>query len=882
MKSSTNQPQTIYLKHYQEPNFFIESTELNFQLFADKTVVHSRLKIVKNTSKSENNGDLILAGEELKLLSIKVDGQELTENSYECSDKSLTIANLDNAFTLEIKTEIYPDKNTALSGLYKSDGMFCTQCEAEGFRRITYYLDRPDVMSIFSTTIEADKKTFPVLLSNGNLVDKGDKGDRHWVRWDDPFKKPAYLFALVAGDLTEIKDHYVTQSGRKVTLAIFVEAENAKKCDHAMQSLKNSMQWDEQKYGLEYDLDIYMIVAVNNFNMGAMENKGLNIFNSKYVLADEATATDSDFQGVEMVIGHEYFHNWTGNRVTLRDWFQLSLKEGLTVFREQQFTADMGTPVVNRIADVKQIRTRQYAEDSGPIAHPVRPDSYIEINNFYTMTIYYKGSEVIRMLHTLLGESGFRAGMDLYFERYDGQAVTIEHFISAMSDANKTDLAQFMHWYHQAGTPVVNVTKNFDESTQTLTFDFTQSCPKTPGQEQKKPFVIPIKIALYDKEGNLYPIAKHTDIKQTESGTFFVLDKKSTSLTITGVNKPLVPSFLGNYSAPVKLHMDYTAAESALIIKHDQDSFNRWDKCQDYKCALVTKMMTEFETQPTPTLPAAFLDLYKDLLKDMATDPALLAELLALPSFHYIAEQLEQVNVKALNGCLIYLRDTLAKKFSKDFFAIYKRMSEQDTGKIEATSISARALKNTALAFLGRSQEESYAPLIENQYQNANNMTDRMGALSAINHWSHPIRERLFNQFYEDFKHETLVLDKWFSLQAQAELPDTLDRVSKLLSHEAFDLKNPNKIYALIRTFGAANAQCFHSADGKGYEFIADRVIDLNQQNPQVAARVLETLTGWKRLDKTHAQLMKKTLLKIQQVDNLSEDVYEIVNKSLV
>lgn len=882
MKSSTSQPQTIYLKNYQQPDFYIKNTDLDFQIFADKTVVRSRLEIEKNIEKNAHQADLVLNGEELKLLSVAVDGEKLSDNAYQCSDKNLILSDLPNQFVLEIETQIHPDKNTALSGLYKSDGMFCTQCEAEGFRRITYYLDRPDVMAVFNTTIEADKKTYPVLLSNGNLVDKGDKGDRHWVKWCDPFKKPAYLFALVAGDLTEIKDHYVTQSGRKIDLSIFVEAENAQKCDHAMQALKHSMQWDEQKYGLEYDLDIYMIVAVNNFNMGAMENKGLNIFNSKYVLADQATATDADFQGVEMVIGHEYFHNWTGNRVTLRNWFQLSLKEGLTVFREQQFTADMGTPIVNRIGDVKQIRTRQYAEDSGPIAHPVRPDSYMEINNFYTMTIYYKGSEVIRMLHTLLGEAGFRAGMDLYFERHDGQAVTIEDFVSAMSDATQTDLTQFMNWYHQAGTPVVTVVKHFDPTTNILRFDFSQTCPQTPGQEQKKPFVIPIKIALYDAQGKQYPISEHPNIQHTESGTFFVLESEKASLSFESVEQSLVPSFLGNYSAPVKLHMDYSEEDLALIIQHDQDGFNRWDKSQYYKSQVIHQLMTELDTHKAPMLPKAFMTMYKSLLQDSTTDPALLAELLALPSFQYIAEELATVNVAALNNSVGYLRDTLAKTLVVEFHHVYQRMSGLDTGQVDGASISARALKNTALAFLGRSQNEDYIELIENQYTHANNMTDRMGALSAINHWAHPTRDKLFNQFYQDFMQETLVLDKWFALQAQAELPDTLDRIQALLSHGAFDLKNPNKIYALIRTFGASNAQCFHSADGKGYEFIAARVIDLNQQNPQVAARVLETLTGWKRLDAKHGQLMKKALLTVQQVENLSEDVYEIVNKSLI
>lgn len=881
MKSKANQPKTTFLKDYRAPDFLIDNTELKFSLQPNKTIVHAKLYMSRNTTQGKHQRPLILNGEELKLLSISINDKTLSETEYELSAKTLSIQDCPDSFILDIETEIDPEKNTALSGLYTSDGMFCTQCEAEGFRRITYYLDRPDVMAKFKTTIVADKERYPVLLSNGNPIDKGEEGDQHWVTWEDPFKKPAYLFALVAGDLVEITDYFTTQSGRKVKLAIYVEKENATKCAHAIESLKNSMRWDEQKYGREYDLDIYMIVAVNNFNMGAMENKGLNIFNSKYVLADQNTATDNDYQGVELVVGHEYFHNWTGNRVTLRDWFQLSLKEGLTVFREQQFSADMGSPIVKRINDVKQIRTRQYAEDSGPIAHPVRPESYIEINNFYTMTIYYKGSEVIRMLHTLLGETGFRKGMDLYFERHDGQAVTIEHLVSAMSDANGEDLNQFMLWYQQAGTPELTVKQSFDKTKKTLIFDFEQRCPATPGQTDKKPFVIPIKIALYKQSGEPHPIKPQDHIKQTESGTIFVLDKAKATLTINQVDEYLVPSFLGNFSAPVKLDADYAPADLALLIKYDKDGFNRWDICQDYKCDIIKDLVKQKLNNQSFSIPDAFIDVFKSLLDDEQTDPALLAELLAIPSFQYIAEQVDTVQVAALNASIAYFKTQLAINFAKQFKSIYEKMIKLDSGALDAESISCRALKNMALAYLGRSQTEAALPLIRSQYEKANHMTDRMGALSAINHWEHELRLQLFDDFYQQFKRDTLVLDKWFALQAQAELPNTLDRINELMQHPAFDFKNPNKIYALIRTFGAANAQCFHESTGKGYEFIAQRVIDLQQQNPQVAARVLETLTGWRRLDKHHAQLMKAALQKIQAVDNLSEDVYEIVNKSL-
>lgn len=880
----TNQPNAVQLSAYTVPDFLVENIDLNVNLYDEKAVIRSVMRINRNQMSGKHQRPLILNGETLKLLSIKLNNIPLAASEYQYDEKTLTLLSVPDSFELEIETEIYPQKNLALSGLYRSGELFCTQCEAEGFRRITYYLDRPDVMAPFTTTISANKQKYPILLSNGNLIDKGEQGDRHWVKWQDPFKKPAYLFALVAGDLAQINDHFVTASGRKIELAIYVEKQNIHKCQYAMESLKHSMKWDEEKYGREYDLDIYMIVAVNDFNMGAMENKGLNVFNSKYVLADMDTATDADFMGVEMVIGHEYFHNWTGNRVTLRDWFQLSLKEGLTVFREQQFSQDMGSTVVKRIDDVRQIRTRQFAEDSGPMAHPVRPDSYIEINNFYTMTIYYKGAEVIRMLHTMLGEYKFRKGMDLYFQRHDGQAVTIEHLVNAMHDANlndtQIDFNQFMNWYTQAGTPRVHVTQQQNTQDGSIVFKFVQTCPPTPGQETKKPFLIPIKINLYEENAKKINLSNHPRISQTEAGDYFILAKSEDELIIENASQKIIPSLLGDFSAPVKLEYAYEERELAFIIKHDEDGFNRWDKSQELSCALIEKLLASSDT--SFVLPDIFKETYQEILSDEKTDPALLAQLIALPSFYYIAENLPSVDVEKLNKILSHLRQAIAAEFKEKFMQIYERCAREDNGDFESKCIGYRALKNVCLGMLGRVHDEKVIALIETQYRKAKNMTDRIGALWAINHSTHAMRQVLLDEFYEKYQSDNLVVDKWFALQAQSELPNTLEKIQALMQHKAFDMKNPNKIYALLRTFGASNPMIFHEPNGKGYQFLAEQVIRLNQDNPQVAARILEPLTQWKKLDKKHAELMKRSLELIKKQEKLSEDVYEIVSKSLI
>ncbi|MGD9591783.1 MAG: aminopeptidase N [Candidatus Berkiella sp.] len=871
---------TTYLKDYQTPDFFVQSIDLHVELQEDKSIVHSLINIVRN-SKKDSTIPLVLHGEALTLISIRLNDKPLSSNEYELTDQSLAIQSVPDAFTLEIVTEIYPQKNTTLSGLYRSGKLFCTQCEAQGFRRITYYLDRPDVMALFTTTIVADKTKYPILLSNGNNIEAGElSNNRHYVKWQDPFKKPSYLFALVAGDLVKISDSYKTLSGRNVALEIFVEAQNKDKADYAMLALKNSMKWDEKTYGREYDLDIYMIVAVNDFNMGAMENKGLNIFNSKYVLASEKTATDTDFQNVEAVIGHEYFHNWTGNRITCRDWFQLSLKEGLTVFREQQFSASMGSPTVKRINDARIIRTRQFAEDAGPMAHPVRPDSYIEINNFYTSTVYNKGAEVIRMLNTLLGQDGFKKGMDLYFNRFDGQAVTIEDFVNALGDANKRDLSQFFRWYDQSGTPQVNVKEDYDSKLKQFKLTLTQVCAKTPDNSPKSPYVIPVKIALYDDQGDKIPLACQTPIHQTADGQFLVIDKETNEFVFENVPVKPVPSLLGNFSAPVKLFYPYTEAELVLLMISDDDLFNRWDASSRLGTKAIKSLMKDYIEDKSLVVPVTLIEAYREILQQDIPEPALLAQLLIIPSFQYVAEELTQVIVDALISARKALIEEMSESLEDDLEKVYAIASERDDGTQSSTSMGYRALKNTCLYYLVKASSKWLA-LAQSQYEKARNMTDAMGALVAINHSTSNVRQTLFDDFYKKYKQEDLVVNKWLSLQACADLPNVLENIKALLTHESFDMGNPNKVYALINTFAMANPERFHDDNGNGYAFLADQVIALNQRNPQVAARLLEGLTQYKRLAAPHSELMKNALMKIQSTEDLSEDVFEIVSKSL-
>ena len=890
-----------YLKDYQPPAFLIETTDLSFDLQADKTIVHSRLAIRNNPDSVSNM--LELDGDGLQLQSIAIDGQPLDESAYQLHDSGLRLTNLPNAFVLDIETVIDPAENLSLEGLYLSDGMYCTQCEAEGFRRITYYLDRPDVMSVFTTKITADAKAYPILLSNGNLMESGDCEDgRHWALWSDPFKKPAYLFALVAGDLQSVDDSFTTMSGRNVALKIYVESKDLDKCDHAMQSLKNSMKWDEEVYGREYDLDLFMIVAVDFFNMGAMENKGLNIFNTSCVLANPLTQSDMAFQRVEAVVAHEYFHNWSGNRVTCRDWFQLSLKEGFTVFRDASFSADMNSPTVKRVEDVSVLRSSQFAEDGGPMAHPIRPESYMEISNFYTLTIYEKGSEVIRMMHQLLGAEKFRAGSDLYFERHDGQAVTCEDFVLAMEAASDVDLTQFRLWYSQSGTPVLDVDEHWDSATGDYTLTINQSCPPTPGQETKAPFIIPVQMALVTDAGlQAVPCeSSQANIEVSDANDFMLsVTQPHQSFCFKGLAAKPVPSLLRGFSAPVKLNFAYTLEDLLQLLKNDNDGFVRWDATQRYAMQMIqahvdgSQLIDSVQgAKAVAALGKALVVLVEQGFEDQCWqsdyDAALLAEILRLPGYQYVLEQFESIDIRAIESAIEILQIALALQLKTVLTTAYSNLSQQLVALGEyspsADHIALRSLKNTCLAYLMRAQDKALVSLAVNQYQAANNMTDQASALAALVNC--PLDEAeseaadCLAQFYTQFSHESLVVNQWLGLQASSSKPNALQRVKDLMQNAAYDNTNPNKVRALIGGFCMRNIPQFHADDGSGYQLLADEVIRLDGLNPQLASRLLTPLTQWRRFAAPQCDLMRAALGRIADTDDLSADVFEVVSKS--
>ena len=871
MDRTQTTPRIIRLQDYTPPAFLIDGVEMYVRLEQHKTTVITTLQMRRNPHATAD-GPLVLDGEQLKLNWVSLDNAVLADDAYSVDDKTLTIHQTPQQFTVQTEVEIHPENNTSLEGLYKSSGNFCTQCEAQGFRKITYYLDRPDVMSEFTTTVEADREKYPVLLSNGNPVERGQLDDgHHFVRWHDPFKKPAYLFALVAGDLAVNEDSFTTKSGREVKLQIYTEAHNADKTGHAMASLKKAMRWDEDTYGLEYDLDIYMIVAVDDFNMGAMENKGLNIFNSKYVLARPDTATDQAYLGIEGVIAHEYFHNWTGNRVTCRDWFQLSLKEGLTVFRDQSFTADMNSAAVKRIEDVRILRTHQFAEDASPMAHPVRPQEYQEINNFYTVTVYNKGAEVVRMYQTLLGREGFRKGMDLYFQRHDGQAVTTDDFRRAMADANDVNLDQFQRWYDQAGTPELHVTDEWDEESGNYTLKFRQTCPPTPGQDKKEPFLIPVKVALLGKEGKL--------LRGGEN--LLTITEAEQSFTCTEISEKPVPSLLRGFSAPVKLHYDYSDRDLSFLMAHDTDAFNRWDAAQTLAMRTLLALLEDPDAGRQSPAFAHLSDAVGKLLRDESSDPALIAEALVLPSEAYVSEQLDVVDPDAVHQARELLREHLAHQHADAWMAAYQRNQTPGAYVVTPADMGRRRLKNIALAYLTTLNTSAMRTLAQNQFNRADNMTDSMGAMSALAALASRERERVLGAFEKRWQGDPLVMDAWFSIQATSPLPETLDTVKKLMQHELFQITNPNKVRALIGAFAHGNPVGFHRPDGSGYQFIADRVLELDPMNPQVASRLAKAFTRWKRYDKKRQKLMKQQLQRMRDQQGLSPDVFEIVDKSL-
>ena len=875
----TPRGKTVRLSDYQAPDFRISQVALRFELGDPVTRVHSKLQVQRNGS---HDRPLRLDGEQLELVSLTVDGAAVSADRYAQDAAGLTVSRLGAEFELEIETAIRPQDNTALSGLYLSGGNYCTQCEAEGFRRITYFMDRPDVLTRYSTTIIADKQQFPVLLSNGNLAAHRDLEDgRHEVTWDDPFPKPSYLFALVAGDLTELRDSFQTCSGRHVDLYIYVQEHNATQCGHAMASLQNAMRWDEQAYGREYDLDRYMIVVVDDFNMGAMENKGLNIFNSKYVLADPETATDADYEHVEAVVGHEYFHNWSGNRVTCRDWFQLSLKEGFTVFREQQFSAAMGSAAVKRIQDVNVLRTHQFREDAGPMAHPVRPDAYQEIDNFYTVTVYNKGAEVIRMLHRLLGASGFRRGTDHYFAKHDGAAVTTDDFVRCMQEANAEDLGQFRRWYDQAGTPVVSVSESYDETAQSYSLTLRQSCPDTPGQRDKLPFHIPIAVGLFDPAGRPMPVSTAT---QQGRGHTAVLELREREQVFEFEGVPTRPtvSLLREFSAPVRIEMDRPDAELYLLMRHDDDPFGRWEAAQQLAIKQLLALVEQTRQGATLEVDADLIAAYRRNLTEPGEDLSFAATMLTLPDQNYLSEFVDPVDPDAVYTAHTTLRRSLAQELKADLMRAYRAHHDPDAEyPASAQDIGRRRLKNLCLDYLLELNHDDVRGCALTQLETARNMTDAVAALRGLANTDCDERHLALQSFYARWREETLVVDKWLSVQATSRLEDALDQVRSLTRHPAFNRNTPNKVYALLNAFASANPVRFHGRDGAGYQFIADWVLELDPVNPQVAARLAGAFNLWRRFEPGRRDLMRGQLERIAAVDPLSPAVAEIVEKGL-
>ena len=883
-----DKPAAILRTDYRPPFFSIEQVDLDFELEQAGTRVKARLEIARSSDPEAAGKPLMLNGEALELQRVRIDGRLLNPNEFLLGEESLTIASVPDNFVLETDVIIKPAENTELSGLYVSNGIFCTQCEAEGFRRITYFIDRPDVMSRYRVRMTADAADFPVLLSNGNHVDGGTLADgRHWAEWEDPFPKPCYLFALVAGRLEHIEDHFKTASGRDVTLRIYTRAADIDKCDHAMASLKKAMDWDEKVFGLEYDLDVFNIVAVGDFNMGAMENKSLNVFNTSYILAKPETATDTNFSNVESVVAHEYFHNWTGNRVTCRDWFQLSLKEGLTVFRDQEFSADMGSRAVKRISDVRGLRASQFAEDSSPMAHPVRPESYIEINNFYTSTVYNKGAEVIRMMHRLLGADGFRKGMDLYFERHDGQAVTCDDFASAMEDASGADLRQFRLWYSQAGTPDLKVTGQYDAAAKSFELSVEQHVPDTPGQTNKKPMHIPFAVGLLDGKGNDMPL-KLDGETATDGATTRVLDvtkEKQTFRFVDVAEKP-VPSLLRDFSAPVRLHDDLDDEALIFLMGHDSDPFNRWEAGQQLGVRLMLGLVENYRRQEKLSLEPGYVEALRKTLTDASLDKAFVADVMSLPSEMYLGQNMEQIDVDAIHAVRQFVRSEIAHALKSELEAVYRDNVVKAPYFFEPKAVGRRSLKNSALSYLvvgdpdGTGDASPVARCL-GQFRSADNMTDELGALSVLSHLDRPERAAAMNAFYEKWSGDALAVDKWFALQAMSERAGVMHDVMGLLNHPAYERRNPNKVRALVGAFCFNNPAGFHDPSGVGYEFLADRVLELDPVNPQVSARLVGALGRWRKYDPARQALMKTALERIVASPNLSKDVYEIVSKSL-
>ncbi len=869
---------------YRPPVFLVPELALEFDLEPEATRVTATFAFKRNpaASATEVRTPLVLDGEHQSDVSVELDGVLLAAPRVVTTKGGLTLNDPPPAGTLTIRSTLAPARNTALEGLYLSSGVFCTQCEPEGFRRITFFPDRPDVLATYTVTLRADKARFPVLLSNGNRIDGGDLADgRHFATWHDPFPKPSYLFALVAGKLAHISDTFRTASGREVALGIYSTEQNLPRCQHAMQSLKQAMRWDEVRFGREYDLDRFMIFCADDFNMGAMENKGLNIFNSRLVLADPATATDGDYNAIEAVIGHEYFHNWTGNRVTCRDWFQLSLKEGLTVFRDQEFSSDMGSRAVERISAVDALRRYQQPEDAGPMAHPIRPDEYQEINNFYTSTVYEKGAEVIRMQHTLLGDEGFRRGMDLYFDRFDGQAVTCDDFVQSMSDANGVDLTQFRRWYQQAGTPVVNVRGSYDSGAQTYTLDVAQHTPATPGQAHKQPFHFPLAVGLVGPDGHDLPL--HLDGQPAVAGTTAILQVREAAqrFVFTDVRVRPVPSLARGYSAPIRLEFDYMPDELALLAAHDSDAVNRWDAVQrSFATAMLGLAAAHRAGQPL-VLPPMLAEIVGQLVADTRSDPALLALSLTPPDLAYVAALDDVIDVDGVVAARRFLIVALAQRWRAEFEAVYARLGNTEPYKPSQEQVGARRLRGVALRYLGALDDAAVRRLAVQQFDRSDNMTDAMAALSALAPTTSVERDDVFARFEARWRDEPLVLDKWFAMEATGDRDSTLARVKALIAHPRFNARNPNRVRALVGSFALQNFARFHARDGSGYAFVADQILAIDAINPQLAARIAGSFELWKRFGDPRRGLMQAALQRLALAPELSPDVNEIVTRAL-
>ena len=876
----TEEHRPILLKDYRPPDWLIDTVDLDVSLHRSATRVRSKLKVKPNTASAP--APLVLDGEDLKLASLMIDGKPLPPENFIATPDRLTIAQPPNGpFELEIETIIDPVGNTQLMGLYDASGTYCTQCEAEGFRRITYFLDRPDVMAVYTTRIEADKAEAPVLLANGNLVAEGDVPGtgRHFAVWHDPFKKPCYLFALVGGKLAHVEDSFTTTSGRKVTLRIYVEPGKEDRCFYAMDSLKRAMRWDEEAFGREYDLDIFMIVAVSAFNMGAMENKGLNIFNDKYVLASPETATDTDFGGIEAVIAHEYFHNWTGDRITCRDWFQLCLKEGLTVFRDQEFTSDQRSRPVERIGDVRSLRSNQFVEDAGPLAHPVRPELYHEINNFYTSTVYDKGAEVVRMIQVLLGPELFRKGMDLYFTRHDGDAATVEEFVQCFADASRRDFSQFMRWYSQAGTPEVAVTPHYDARAKTYRLDIAQKIPPTPNQPHKEPMVIPLAVGLVGKDGADLPLA--LDGSPLQRGVL-ELTRPSQTFIFTGVEERPIPSFNRGFSAPIKLSLPIESDDLRFLAAHDSDPFNRWQAVQTLAMSLLKHNVTALRAGAPARFDDGLMTALGAILADEKLESAFIALTLPPPSEADIAREIgREVDPDAVFVARRQLRATIGQRHAGALAETYERLVTSAPYRPDAQSGGQRSLKNVCLDLLAIAGQSGAIARAFAQYQNADNMTDRMAALDTLSQHDGPERAITLEDFYKRYADNPLVIDKWLALQAAVPEPGTLDRVRALTSHPAFSMANPNRVRALIGSFAHANHTQFNRADGSGYDFVADAVMALDPKNPQVAARLMGAFRSWRALDVQRRSRAEATLRRVAATASLSRDVADIVARTL-